>query len=234
MKVFLCNYFIDTSTMHVVGWILCLLYNKDGWSTMTTELIFDVETKKLFSDITTDDPGDLGVSIVSVYRRKLDALGNEIEGEMRSFWEQDFSSMWPWFVEADRIVGFNSLHFDVPALTPYAPIPFATLKHFDMMEIVRQKTGKRIGLSALAKETIGDDKTDVGTNAVIYWAKGDPDSLQKLKTYCEADVTLTRDLYDFGLKNKTIKYRDKWNNITVIEIDFSYPVKKTDPQIGLF
>ncbi len=201
---------------------------------MITELIFDVETKKLFSDITTDDPADLEVSVVSVYKRKLNTLFEEIEGEMRSFWEQDFSSMWPWFSEADRIIGFNSLKFDVPALRPYAPLTLSALPHFDIMELVRQKTGRRIGLSALAKETLGDDKTDVGTNAVLYWAKGDSVSLQKLKTYCEADVALTRDLYDFGRKNKQLKFRDKWNNIATIDIDFSYPIKKEEPQIGLF
>lgn len=201
---------------------------------MITEIIFDVETKKLFSDISTDDPGDLGVSIVSLYKRTIDISGNEIEGEMKSFWEKDFDSMWPLFTKADRIIGFNSLHFDVPALIPYTSVPLLTLQHFDIMEIVRRKIGKRIGLSALAKETIGDDKTDVGTNAVIYWAKGDATSLQKLQTYCEADVSLTRDLYDFGRKNKILKYRDKWNNSVTIEVDFSYPIKKSDPQIGLF
>jgi len=201
---------------------------------MITELIFDVETKKLFSDITTDDPGELGVSIVSVYRRVLNDAFEEVEGEMRSFWEQDFPSMWPWFSQADRIIGFNSLKFDVPALRPYAPVQFSSLKHFDIMELVRQKLGRRIGLSALAKETLGNEKIDVGTNAVIYWAKGDPVSLRKLQTYCEADVSLTRDLYDFGKKHNQLKYRDKWNNIGVIEIDFSYPVKKQEPQIGLF
>jgi DEAD/DEAH box helicase domain-containing protein len=201
---------------------------------MITELIFDVETKKLFSDITTDDPGELGVSVVSVYRRTLNQALEEVEGEMRSFWEKDFSSMWPWFAEADRIIGFNSLKFDVPALRPYAPVTFSTLKHFDIMEHVRQRIGRRISLNALAKDTIGSEKTDVGTNAVIYWAKGDPVSLGLLKTYCEADVALTRDLYDFGRKHNHLKYRDKWNNIAIIETDFSYPIKKQEPQIGLF
>lgn len=201
---------------------------------MISELIFDVETKKLFSDITTDDPGDLGVSIVSVYTRLLNDSYDEVRGEMRSFWEKDFASMWSLFEKADRIIGFNSLKFDVPALQPYTTLNFLSLKHFDIMELVRQKTGRRIGLSALAKETIGDDKTDVGTNAVIYWAKGDAESLTKLQTYCEADVALTRELYDFGRKNKIVKYRDKWNNITTIDVDFSYPKKQTNPQIGLF
>lgn len=201
---------------------------------MISELIFDVETKKLFSDITTDNPGDLGVSIVSVYTRVLNDTFDEVNGEMHSFWEKDFERMWPLFEKADRIIGFNSLKFDVPALQPYTTMNFLSLKHFDIMDLVRQKTGRRIGLSALAKETIGDDKTDVGTNAVIYWAKGDKESLRKLQTYCEADVALTRDLYDFGRKNNILKYMDKWNNSVAIEVDFSYPVKKVNPQIGLF
>lgn len=201
---------------------------------MVTEVIFDVETKKLFSDITTDDPGELGVSIVSMYVRTLNDVFEEIRGEMRSFWEQDFGLMWPLFEQADRIIGFNSLKFDVPALRPYAPEQFSKLNHFDIMDIVRQKTGRRIGLSALAKSTIGDDKTDVGTNAVLYWAHGDPESLTKLRMYCEADVALTRDLYDYARKHNELKFIDKWNNTATILVDFSYPKKKENPQIGLF
>jgi hypothetical protein len=37
------------------------------------EVFFDVETKKLFSEINTRAPGDLGVSVVSVYKRELDS-----------------------------------------------------------------------------------------------------------------------------------------------------------------
>lgn len=201
---------------------------------MITEIIFDVETKKLFSDITTDDPGKLGVSIVSIYRRMLNDSFEEVEGEMRSFWEKDFPSMWPWFSHANRIIGFNTLKFDVPALAPYAPVAFEHLKHFDIMELVRQKVGKKLSLNTLAQDTLGATKTDMGTNAVLYFVKGDPVSLAKLKTYCEADVALTRDLYDFGRKHQHLKYRDKWNSIVKIDVDFSYPKQKEAPQIGLF
>lgn len=203
---------------------------------MVTEIIFDVETKKLFSDITTDNPGDLGVSIVSTYKRTLDESLHETQGEMRSFWEQDFPLMWPWFEQADRIIGFNSLKFDVPALQPYYTQDFSKLHHFDIMDLVRQKIGRRISLNALAQETLGNTKIDVGTNAVIYWAKGDEESLAKLKKYCEADVALTRDLYDAGIQSHGLKYRDKWNGIATIDVDFSYPViiQPDTKQIGLF
>jgi hypothetical protein len=76
----------------------------------------------------------------------------------------------------------------------------------------------------------------VGTNAVLYWKKHDEESLHKLKSYCEADVLLTKNLYDFGVTNKNLKYLDKWNTSREIPVDFSYPQSVIDAsrQIGLF
>jgi DEAD/DEAH box helicase domain-containing protein len=187
------------------------------------EVIFDLETKKLFQDIEGTDPADLEVSIVSLYQRRLDNKLQEIEGEMKSFWEEDFSKMWEIFQGADRIIGYNSKKFDCLALTPYANFPFIKLAHFDVFEIVRNALGRRIGLDALAQETLGKEKSGIGTDAVKFWRKGDKESLEKLKIYCEMDVLITKEVYDFGLKERHLKYSDKWNNQRRVEVDFSYP-----------
>ena len=207
---------------------------------MIIEVIFDVETKKLFSDIQTDDPGDLGISIMSVYRRVLNSAHEEISGDMVSYWDPEagrtpgINDSLSVFLEADRIIGFNSKHFDIPALIPYHGKKFETLHHFDIMDIVKNRLGRKLSLNALATETLGAAKTDVGTNAVLYWAKRDAESMEKLQKYCEADVLLTRDLYDFGMKNNYLRYVDKWNNKTIVEVDFSYPeAPKPSPQISL-
>ena len=156
---------------------------------MKSEVIFDVETKKLFSDIEGSDPGDLGVSVVSVYSRHIDEsleevesrkIPSEIEGKMQSFWEKDFDNMWSIFQSADRIIGYNSIHFDVPALKPYAPSYFAKLPHFDIMAEVKNVFGRRLPLDAIAKETLDREKTDTGLDAVYYWQKHDKESLEKL------------------------------------------------------
>lgn len=203
---------------------------------MVWEVIFDVETKKFFDDTGTSDPGDLGVSVVSLYHRQLDDQFQEVSGSIMSFWEQDFETMWKLFLEADRIVGFNSSKFDVPALRPYAPPQFDKLPHFDMLDKLREVVGRRMSLNALAKDTLGNTKTDHGSNAILYWEKGDPESLAKLKSYCEADVLITRDLYDFARKNKFLKYTDHWNNPRTVEVDFSYPADYSPAgiQTGLF
>jgi len=57
------------------------------------------------------------VSIVSAYIREVNENQEEIHGEMRSFWEHELSDLWPVFQNAKRIIGFNSLKFDVPVLT---------------------------------------------------------------------------------------------------------------------
>ena len=202
---------------------------------MFNEVIFDLETKKLFNEIASDDPKDLGVSIVSLYSRKIDENYLEIEGKLQSFWEKDFKKMWQIFQIADRIIGYNSLHFDVPALKDYTPFPFNKLPHFDIMAKIKQNLGHRLALDAIAKETLDREKKETGLQAVYYWQKGDQKSLMKLKKYCEDDVIITRNLYDFVLKNGYLQFKDKWNTLRKIELDFSYPKEtSSEKQIGLF
>ncbi len=203
------------------------------------EVIYDIETKKIFDDIKTNDPADLGISIVSAYRREVDSEGNEIKGEMKSFWEVDFDSMWSWFEEADRIIGYNSFGFDNPAMNGvYSKGDFTKLKHFDILEEIRKVFGHRVKLDSVAKETVGAGKIAGGLDAVKWWNMGDPDSLANLKKYCEMDVEVTTKVYDFAMKNKMLKFKDRWNEYREIMVDFSYPevVEEPEPQIqmGLF
>jgi len=201
---------------------------------MVNEVIFDIETKKIFDDIKGDNPADLGISIVSIYKRKLDDNYEELEGKIESFFEADFAKMWALFSNVDRIIGFNSLHFDVPAMAPLAPYDFKKLKHFDIMDHVKNSLGFRLSLNAIATESLGHTKIDNGLNAVYYWQEHSKESLAKLKKYCEMDVIVTKEVYDYGLKNKQLKYKDKWNTPRVIEVDFSYPKVEVESQMGLF
>lgn len=202
---------------------------------MITEIIFDLETKKIFDDIEGGNPADLGVSIVSLYRRQLDDDLQEVSGQIMSFWEEDFTAMWPVFSNVDRIIGFNSLHFDVPAISLQAPYDFRKLHHFDIMDHVKNFLGHRLSLNSIASETLGHTKTDHGLNAVYYWQEHSVESLSKLKKYCEADVLVTKDVYDYGLKYRQLKYKDRWNTARLIEVDFSYPrLVVPQSQMGLF
>jgi len=187
------------------------------------EIIFDTETKKFFDTVEGYDPSKLGVSITSVYTRTLDDSLKEVNGKMQSYWEKDFPEMFELFEKADRIVGFNSIGFDVPALSPYLPDHWPKMKHFDILAQIKDAIGKRMSLDSLAKATLGRPKSDNGVNAIKYWNEGTEKSLAKLKKYCEMDVLITRDIYDHVLANGFLKYTDFWNEIREIKLDFSYP-----------
>lgn len=201
---------------------------------MRLEVFFDVETKKLFGDINSDNPAKLGVSIVSLYSRKVDENLHEIEGRIQSFWEEEFEKMWPIFQEADRIIGYNSISFDVPALSPYANFAFQKLPHFDIMLKVKEVYGKRVSMDAIAKETLDREKKETGLEAVYLWQKQDKKSLERLRAYCEDDVLITRDIYDFAIKNGYLLFKDKWNTLRKVYVDFSYPQEVIEKQVGLF
>lgn len=203
---------------------------------MYNEVIFDLETQKFFDEIEGFDPANLGVSILSIYVRTLDENFDEIKGEMISFFEPELASSWEYFKKADRIIGFNSKRFDVPALKPYLPPELTKIPHLDILEHVKDANGKRVSLSAIVKETLGDHKADDPRNAIVYWQKHDEESLRKLKYYCEEDVRLTKEVYDYGLKSKTLKFKDYWNDLKTIEVDFGYPEPQMEDnnQLNLF
>lgn len=203
---------------------------------MYNEVIFDLETQKFFDEIEGSDPADLGVSILSMYVRTLDENFKETKGEMISYFEEDLPKAWEYFKKADRIVGFNSKHFDVPALKNYLPLELTKIPHLDILEVVRAANGKRVSLGAIANGTLGDHKADDPRNAITYWAKHDEESLKKLKFYCEEDVRLTVEVLDYGLKNRKLTFKDYWNDIKTIDVDFSYPKleKPQEEQTSLF
>lgn len=211
------------------------------------EVVFDIETMNLFGDNGANEPGQLGVSIVSAYRREVDSLGHEKSGEMKSFWNHEaknidggvlgFEELWEWFNGADRIIGFNSLGFDVPALAAlFTSGNIFSLPHFDILEKVKNVLGHRLSLDAIAKETLGYTKIDDGLNAVKYWRSGKSEEMAKLRKYCEMDVVVTTDVYKYAVKNGKLKYKDKWNEAREMEMDFSYPKLETpaELQMGLF
>lgn len=203
------------------------------------EVIYDIETKDLIDEMTPKALEAMGISIVSAYKREIDKDLNEVKGEMRSFWEADFESMWNWFEEADRIIGYNSLGFDNHVMNGKYVNDFHKLKHFDILKVIKDVFGSRVKLDSVAKESLGVGKNAAGTDAVIWWAKGDPESLANLKKYCEMDVEVTKRVYDFGMKNRKLRFKDHWNELREIEVDFGYPAEavetpKEELQMGLF
>lgn len=182
------------------------------------EVILDVETKKTFEEVGGFFPDRLGISFVGVCVR--DGYG---KGEMQSYFEQDLPRLFPLLERADVVIGFNIDGFDMPTFTNYYNGDISKIPTLDLLTRIKNSAGHRIGLDAVAQETLGTGKTGDGLDAIKYYHAQQWDKLEK---YCIQDVAVTRDIYDFGLKKGQVKFRNKWNRLIECPVDFSFTPKK--------
>ena len=174
-------------------------------------LVFDVETKKAFDEVGGYHPEKLGVSIIGTYWR--DESGEEYVG----YREGNFSPFWRKLETADLVVGFNIISFDYETLKPYYTGSFKQFPSLDIMVEMEKHLGHRVSLDAVAKETLGEQKNGHGLDAIRYYHDGDWESLEK---YCLQDVKVTKDIYEYGIANKVLRFKNKWNNIIEVPVNF--------------
>ncbi len=192
------------------------------------QVILDVETKKTFDEVGGYFPDRLGISFVGVCVR--DGRGGP--GEMQSYFEKDLPNLFPLLEKADVVIGFNVDNFDMQTFVSYYSGDIMTIPTLDLMVRIKDSVGHRIGLDAVAKETLGVGKTGDGLDAIKYFKNQD---WEKLEKYCLQDVAVTRDIYDVGLQKGVVKFRNKWNRLIECPVDFSFtPKKNAGMQMSMF
>lgn len=191
------------------------------------QVILDVETKKTFDEVGGYFPDRLGISFVGVNVRH----GFGEEGEYQSYFEQDLPKLFPLLEQADVVVGFNIDGFDMPTFIPYYTGDISQIPTLDVMLRIKDSTGHRIGLDAVAKETLGIGKTGDGLDAIKYYQT---QQWEKLEKYCLQDVKVTKDVLDYGYSKGEVKFRNKWNRLITTPVDFSFtPQKNAGVQMSL-
>ncbi|MBQ6154776.1 ribonuclease H-like domain-containing protein [bacterium] len=192
------------------------------------QVILDVETQKAFEEVGGFFPEQLGISYVGVCVRD----GFAGEGEMMGFFEQDLPKLFPILEEADVIVGFNIDNFDMPTFTNYYDGDIKKFPTLDLMLQIKKSSGHRISLDACANGTFNDHKTGDGLDAIKYYREK---RFEELASYCNQDVKLTRELYDYGRNHGEVKFYNKWNRLVTCSVDFSFkPKKSAGTQSSLF
>jgi len=161
------------------------------------KITFDIETKNFFSDVGSNDPTALDISVICIH----DSLTDSYD----SFLEKDFPRLWPILEKADALITWNGDHFDIPILNKYYPGDLKKIKSIDLMREVRNVLGKRMKLESIAMATLGKGKAGNGVEAVNWWNKGEIDKIIK---YCIEDVKITKELYEYALINNSLKYKD--------------------------
>jgi len=182
------------------------------------KITFDIETRNLFSDVNSTDSTALDISVVCLH----DSLTNTYT----SYLQEDFPKLWPILEQADMLITFNGDHFDIPLLNKYYSGDLTKIKSLDLLVEVRNSLGKRIKLDTIAEATLGIKKSGNGLEAVEWWKTGE---IEKIIKYCIDDVKITKDVYDYAIKNGVLKYKDfVTGTIKDIKLDTSKWEKKEE------
>lgn len=171
------------------------------------KVVFDIETQKTFDEVGgVNNREQLGVSYVGVY--------SYTTGKMHGFLEQDLPLLEKILLkEKPTLIGFNSIHFDVPVLQPYFKrLKLAELPQIDLLKDIQDVLGHRLKLESVAQATILAGKSGSGLDAIRWYREGNFESLAK---YCLDDVAVTRDVYEFGIRHGKIYYSSGGEKVAI-------------------
>ena len=185
------------------------------------KITLDIETTGEFGS--NNDVLALDLAVVCIHDSETDSF--------TCFTQEELPSLWPILERSDLIIGYNSDHFDIPILNKYYAGDLTRIKSVDLMKEVKEVLGRRLKLDNIAQATLGCKKSGSGLQSIAWWQSGEYD---KVKQYCTDDVRITRDLYDYARKNKSIKYTD-YDGVREIKLPntASWEKKNKDDQSAL-
>lgn len=182
-----------------------------------SKIVFDIET---YGDIRKKS--ELKVTMVSLYNYDTDSY--------HSFNEHQLGELWPVLEKATLLIGYNSKGFDVPILNNYYAGDLSIIPHCDILERIRESAGKRYKLDDIAKATLQISKSADGLAAIKWYEEGE---IEKIRKYCEQDVKVTKEVYDFGLKNKMLYYPTLTGEVMPIAVDLEMPTPEAGAAGGV-
>ncbi|KKQ28074.1 MAG: hypothetical protein US42_C0002G0029 [Candidatus Magasanikbacteria bacterium GW2011_GWC2_37_14] len=182
---------------------------------MSKEIVLDIET---IGDIR--DFNSLKVTVVSIYEYETD--------KYTSFVESELGNLWPILEKSERIIGYNSEHFDLPILNKYYAGDLLKFPQLDILKVIKETSGSRFKLNDIAKATLQIEKSADGLQAMKWWEEGKVDEIKK---YCEQDVKVTKEIYEYGRKNKMLYFFTLTGDLTPIAVNFE-PIPQSTTKNG--
>lgn len=183
------------------------------------KVVFDIETSNIFSEVGVNDPKALDLSVVGIYDSERDIY--------EAYTEKNLNDLWPILEKTDLLIGFNSEHFDIPLLNKYYPGDLTAIKSLDILKEIKNSYGRRMKLDQIAEGTLGINKSGDGLEATRWWKEG---LYEKVIAYCLDDVKITKQIYDFAIKNNLLKFKEG-GEIIDIPLDTSIWEEKGDSAI---
>jgi DEAD/DEAH box helicase domain-containing protein len=184
---------------------------QDRFASVRHTVLFDLETLRSAEEVGGwGNSHRMGVAVGVVCHME--------ENRFETFAEEEVRQLVAALRSADLVVGFNVKRFDYQVLAGYTGEDFCrTLRTLDLLEEVRRQLGRRLGLSHLARETLGEDKTADGLQSLEWVRQG---RLDLVEAYCRKDVEILRDLYLFGRREGYLVYKDKRERRLKVPVDW--------------
>lgn len=162
-------------------------------------VFFDLESQKLFHEVGGRDASKLLLACGVTW--------STARNDFSVYWEKDAAALITELKSADRVIGFNIIHFDYEVLRPYAPQgSLRAIPSTDMLQDIYRTLNFRLSLDSIARATLGATKSATGIQSVEWFRRGE---LDKVAEYCKADVDVTRRVYEFGREHGFVNYYSK-------------------------
>ena len=161
------------------------------------KVVFDIETSNIFQEVGSNNPADLDISVVGVY--------DSTSGIYSAFLQEELGKLWPLLENTEMLITFNGEHFDIPLLNKYYSGDLWKIKSIDLLKEMQKSAGRRMKLDQIAEGTLGVHKSGDGFDAIRWWRDG---KVEEVKKYCLDDVRITKDLYDYALKNGKLFFKE--------------------------
>ena len=171
-------------------------------------VFLDIETQNTFQEVGGRYPERLKISVAVTFDTADNAFHRYLEADAAQL-AQDLG-------QADLVVGYNLYGFDYPVLQQYSQdIELAELPTVDMMLEIQKRLGFRLKLDSVATATLQVGKSADGQQAVRWWREG---RVEEIMEYCQQDVEVTRQVYEFGKQHRYVQYYDRQFRIRKVPV----------------
>lgn len=183
---------------------------------------FDLETQRSANDVGGwDRKADMRMSIGVTYSTASNSYTIYDESMVQGLIDE--------LLAADLVVGFNHIWFDYEVLMGYTILDLKEqTKNLDLMLDLEKVLEHKPKLDAVASESLGEGKTAVGTDAIKWWQEG---RIMDIAEYCCYDVKATRMVHEYGAEHGKVRYKNRFNQVLEIEVDWKAPgIVRRTPQ----
>lgn len=170
------------------------------------KLVLDIETQNSFKDIGgKSNLKALKISVAGAYWYE--------NNKFLTFMENELNELEKLIQQAELVIGFNLIGFDYLILENYLKnTNFNSIKTLDIMDTLQKYLGYKVKLESVAQASLNTGKSGDGLGAIRMWRKG---QIKDLKKYCLQDVEITKNIYEYGVRNKNIKFKSLWESYDV-------------------